>query len=331
MSNNKKILLMGKSGSGKSSMRSMIFSNYSAIDTRRLGATIDVERTQIRLLNNLNLSLLDCGGQDAFMMTYIKSPSLLAHAEVLCYVFDYVGTEDNDYRIFDMILNTLKEVSRSCRIFILVHKMDLVEDRMRQLLLNEFIKKIEQRCTNLKYFENVNFNGTSIWDESLYAAWSSIVGALIPETETLKKNLHILAGILNAECILVFESLTFLSITKYPASETLGNLSQKVSAIIKNYRKSIEKVSSRFKSLTLQAYNKTVYLNGLTDNMIIMIVLPDTNGDDDNTFKVSEEKYVQEVIRKARKTFDKLDFSNNNSNSNSSSSVSMQQLQSNNG
>lgn len=34
----KKVLLMGKSGSGKSSMRSIIFSNYIARDTRRLCA-----------------------------------------------------------------------------------------------------------------------------------------------------------------------------------------------------------------------------------------------------------------------------------------------------
>ena len=30
---------MGKSGSGKTSMRSIIFANYIARDTRRLGAT----------------------------------------------------------------------------------------------------------------------------------------------------------------------------------------------------------------------------------------------------------------------------------------------------
>jgi hypothetical protein len=30
---------MGKSGGGKTSMRSIIFANYSAKDTRRLGAT----------------------------------------------------------------------------------------------------------------------------------------------------------------------------------------------------------------------------------------------------------------------------------------------------
>lgn len=33
------VLLMGKSGSGKTSMRSIIFANYVARDTRRLGAT----------------------------------------------------------------------------------------------------------------------------------------------------------------------------------------------------------------------------------------------------------------------------------------------------
>ena len=33
------VLLMGKSGSGKTSMISIIFANYIARDTRRLGAT----------------------------------------------------------------------------------------------------------------------------------------------------------------------------------------------------------------------------------------------------------------------------------------------------
>jgi hypothetical protein len=58
----KKVLLMGKSGSGKSSMRSIIFSNYVANDTRRLGATIDVDLSQVKFLGNLTLNLWDCGG-----------------------------------------------------------------------------------------------------------------------------------------------------------------------------------------------------------------------------------------------------------------------------
>lgn len=79
---------MGKSGSGKTSMRSIIFSNYIARDTRRLGATskvliycffsrivmnnkltqivllqlVDVEHSNVKFLGNLVLNLWDCGG-----------------------------------------------------------------------------------------------------------------------------------------------------------------------------------------------------------------------------------------------------------------------------
>ena len=49
--NRKKVLLMGKSGSGKTSMRSIIFANYIARDTRRLGATIDVEHSHVRYVS----------------------------------------------------------------------------------------------------------------------------------------------------------------------------------------------------------------------------------------------------------------------------------------
>ena len=34
--------------SGKTSMRSIIFANYIARDTRRLGATMDVEQSNVR-------------------------------------------------------------------------------------------------------------------------------------------------------------------------------------------------------------------------------------------------------------------------------------------
>jgi Ras-related GTP-binding protein A/B len=72
----KKVLLMGKSGSGKSSMRSIIFSNYVAKDVRRLGATIDVEHSHAKFMGNLTLNLWDCGGQaHTFQMTFTKSTS----------------------------------------------------------------------------------------------------------------------------------------------------------------------------------------------------------------------------------------------------------------
>ena len=77
----RKVLLMGKSGAGKSSMRAVVFSNYVAKDVRRLGATIDVEHSNIKFMGNLMLNLWDCGG-------YVQCP--LLHLSFSC---------DSDVRI----------------------------------------------------------------------------------------------------------------------------------------------------------------------------------------------------------------------------------------
>jgi Ras-related GTP-binding protein A/B len=57
-----KVLLMGRMGAGKTSMRSIIFANYLARDAYRITFTYDVSRSSVRFLGNLILSLWDCGG-----------------------------------------------------------------------------------------------------------------------------------------------------------------------------------------------------------------------------------------------------------------------------
>jgi Ras-related GTP-binding protein A/B len=52
----KKVLLMGKAHSGKTSMRSIIFANYLARDTTRLSPTLDVEHHHVRFLGDLGVS-----------------------------------------------------------------------------------------------------------------------------------------------------------------------------------------------------------------------------------------------------------------------------------
>jgi Ras-related GTP-binding protein A/B len=72
----RKVLLMGKSGAGKSSMRAVVFSNYVAKDVRRLGATIDVEHSNIKFMGNLMLNLWDCGGYVKLLSCSLVKSSL---------------------------------------------------------------------------------------------------------------------------------------------------------------------------------------------------------------------------------------------------------------
>lgn len=58
-----KVLLMGRSGAGKSSMRRVIFHSAVAKDTRKLKPTmVQFEEDKVKFLGNLVLSIWDCGG-----------------------------------------------------------------------------------------------------------------------------------------------------------------------------------------------------------------------------------------------------------------------------
>ena len=79
--------------------------------------------------------------------------------------------------------------------FCLVHKMDLIVEDQRDPIFNERqedLKKLSKpiACTCFK---------TSIWDETLYKAWSSIVYRLIPNVTRVERLLNDFAGILGAD------------------------------------------------------------------------------------------------------------------------------------
>lgn len=140
MSAAEKVLLMGTAGSGKTSMRSIIFANFLARDTDMLGATLDVQHDHIRFLGRLNLNLWDCGGQIKFFTNYIKSrrDNVFGSVKVLIYVFDietmHLSAEHpnvSDMEYYRSCLDGLAQHSEDAKVFVLIHKMDLVPEENR--------------------------------------------------------------------------------------------------------------------------------------------------------------------------------------------------------
>ncbi|KAK6198634.1 Gtr1/RagA G protein conserved region-domain-containing protein [Scheffersomyces amazonensis] len=332
-SSRKKLLLMGRSGSGKSSMRSMIFSNYSAFDTRRLGATIDVEHSHLRFLGNMTLNLWDCGGQDVFMDNYFTNQKdhIFKMVQVLIHVFDVESKSINkDIEIFIKALTNLQKYSPGAKIFVLLHKMDLVQIDKREELFTIMMDKL-QKISNPYQFKLIGFP-TSIWDESLYKAWSQIVCSLIPNMNLLNNNLLKLNQILDSEEIILFEKSTFLVISSTasiqqnqdavennggqlaPPLSTQEELDPKrfakISSIIKTYKQSISKLRSNFSNLIIRGSNGAhFYIDILTDNMFIMIVLRDKDSSQPEGQPQHEELLILNNIKSARKWFEKIENS----------------------
>ena len=89
--------------------------------------------------------------------------------------------------------------------------MDLIaeDEREQTFVQREALIKGRSQHFQMKCF------ATSIWDETLYRAWSQIVYSLIPNVEVLKSQLTEFASICGAEEIVLFERATFLVISDY--------------------------------------------------------------------------------------------------------------------
>jgi len=275
MSMKKKVLLMGKSGSGKTSMRSIIFANYIARDTMRLGATIDVEHSHVRFLGNLVLNLWDCGGQEAFMENYFSSQRdhIFRNVEVLIYIFDVESRElQKDFAYYKSCIEAIQQNSKDAKVFCLIHKMDLVPEEQRE----QIFKKREAELVSLSAPMKIICFRTSIWDETLYKAWSAIVYSMIPNIKTLENLLDKFSQICEADEVVLFERATFLVISHSTRKlHRDDHRFEKISNIIKQFKLSCSKSQAQFQSMEVRNSNFSAFIDVFTTNTYIMVIMSD--------------------------------------------------------
>jgi len=270
---------MGKSGSGKTSMRSIIFADYLARDTTRLSPTIDVEYSSVQFLGNLHLHLWDCGGQDDFYKNYLDNmrDHIFRSVELLVYVFDVESDQlDVDLKQFEAVVEALDQHSPGALVFVLVHKMDLVAAENRDALFNDR-RKLIMKCSENLAGVTVECSPSSIWDETLYRAWSQIVYSLVPNTKLLEQHLDNFCRICGADETVLFESTTFLVIAHCEDKAAHGDVHrfEKISNIIKQFKLSCRKAQALFDGMVVQNSRFTAFFNQFTTNTCVMVIVSD--------------------------------------------------------
>ncbi|EGG16103.1 Ras-related GTP-binding protein [Cavenderia fasciculata] len=296
----RKVLLMGRSESGKTSMRSIIFANYIARDTMRLGVTIDVEHSHVRFLGNLVLNLWDCGGQEGFVESYLTTQRdhIFRNVEVLIYVFDIESREhQKDLKNFKSCLEAILQNSKDAKIFCLIHKMDLVPEDQRDNLFRLRETELQQLSLPLK----VTCFRTSIWDETLYKAWSSIVYSLIPNVKVLEHHLDKFCRICEADEVVLFEKATFLVISHSARKQHKDvHRFEKISTIIKQFFLSCSKSQANFQAMEVRNSNFAAFIDAFTSNTYIMVIMSDQTIESSATLlniqvaKSHFEKFIQQ-------------------------------------
>lgn len=167
------------------------------------------------------------GGQQAYMDSYLddRKGALFKDVGAFVYVFDMgnsVEQDDEDewegdFRYWRESLRLLHQHSPSAQVICLLHKMDLVDSSRRKEIYMDRTKQLRAKANELGV-QSLRCCGTSIWDESLYRAWSQIIHSLIPNITALEKNLDEFVDITGATEAVIFEKTTFLVIARSGSS-----------------------------------------------------------------------------------------------------------------
>lgn len=259
---------------------------------------VDVEHSHVRFLGNLVLNLWDCGGQESFMEQYFASQkdNIFRNVAVLIYVFDVESRElDRDMHYYQSCLEAILNNSKEAKIFCLVHKMDLVPEEQREQIFTEREEDLKRLSKPL----DCTCFRTSIWDETLYRAWSNIVYMLIPNVAVLESSLKLFADIIEADEVLLFERATFLVIShceRKPHRDP--HRFEKVSNIIKQFKLSCSKLGAKFNSMEVRNSKFAAFIDIFTSNTYIMVVTSEP-------LMPSEMTLIN--IRNARKHFEELE------------------------
>lgn len=227
-------------------------------------------------MKNLVLNLWDIGGQQRLMNNWFTNykGTIFTNVEVLIYVFDVASnTPEEDMNDYKEAISLLQKLSPTASIFILIHKMDKITDENKAEVLSTKTNFIlsESGSANIK-----EVYGTSIWDESLYKAWSCIVQHLIPNIGFIKSSLMEFCNICACDEIVLFEKETFLTISSYESKQSKDILKyERLSNIMKQFKLTCNKMRTHIKSMVIRNPLFTACINEFSENTFIMIIYSD--------------------------------------------------------
>ena len=153
--------------------------------------------------------------------------------------------------------------------------MDLVLEEKRGEVFDKRKAQLESKAGNFQ----IKCYPTSIWEASLYKAWTQIVSELSPNKTEIEKSLKNFVEACDASEVILFEKNTFLLCFSY-SSQKADNIIddqrfEKISHIIKKFKLSCMSSNSSFKSMIIEVKDYSAYMDEFTEAAYILVILAD--------------------------------------------------------
>ena len=166
-------------------------------------------------------------------------------------------------------LNALKEKSPKGKIYILINKIDLLEEEIK----NDNFLKIKSQSEK-EDINNINliFLQTSIWDISIYRAWSNILSEFIPKKDKTKELLKKFVLACGVDEVVLLEKNILIKICSYNEKEFQDNdRFEKITEVIKKLKYTCKNDSKTFKEIFIKTANNIIYLDEFENYAYIIV------------------------------------------------------------
>ncbi|ODV97070.1 hypothetical protein PACTADRAFT_39786 [Pachysolen tannophilus NRRL Y-2460] len=200
------ILLMGLRRCGKSSICKVVFHNMQPLDTLYLESTSKPTKEEFKSL--IDLAVMELPGQLNFFepSNFYDSEKLFSSIGALVYVIDSQDEYLNALTNVSMIVEYAYRINPKIHIEVLIHKIDGLSEDFRMDTQRDIMQRVGDELLDLGLEGvQVSFYLTSIFDHSIYEAFSRIIQKLIFELPALENLLDLLIQYNKFEKIFLFD------------------------------------------------------------------------------------------------------------------------------
>jgi len=158
MKSSKKIILIGPSGTGKTSIKKTFFEKYSPISLLKnpLNPSRGINTSNYYLLD-YQLGLFDLAGQENDFWLSNANRSIFDGSNLIICIFDITNSVESIIQFLLKIYQIQSELSlKSCQIVAFMHKIDLVSlsyVKHKMKTIHEFVTKQHPRGANFEIFQ----------------------------------------------------------------------------------------------------------------------------------------------------------------------------------
>lgn len=205
----RKILLMGSKGSGKSSIEKVVFHKMSPNETLFLESTNKIVRNDISNSSFVKLDIWDIPGQVDFFDQVFDFKNVFGGWGALVFVIDAQDDYMEALQKLNKTVSMANKVNPEMKVEVFIHKVDGLSDDHKI----ETQREIHQRAADDLAdagLDNVqlSFYLTSIYDHSIFEAFSKVLQKLIPELPTLENLLNIFISNSGIDKAFLFDVVT---------------------------------------------------------------------------------------------------------------------------